>query len=293
MEHKAFWELNAPYKMPGTSLTVIGYSVAAERTGFYVPELDVMLDCGLPTNFTPEHIFITHCHCDHSWELPRMLLDINDVKTLSTKKVKVFIPEQTAKLTVDYIHSAFVFSKSNPKHTRIHTKYELNGVINGQKIEVSIRNHRWLVEIIECNHSVPTVGYGFSEIRKKLKPEYENLSGKEIGDLRRAGVEVSADVEFPMFCYLGDTTAKVFDNGNIWKYPTVFVECTYISDEHEELIMKNKHMHWKNLEPVVKGHPEVNFILYHFSKRYKSHEIWEFFKDKLMANMKLWVPIVQ
>ena len=289
MEFKTYWQSNDPYKLPQTNLTVIGYSVAAERTGFYIPELDIMLDCGLPTNFTPEYVFVTHCHGDHSWELHRILLEINNEKTLSTKKVKIYIPQKSVQLAVNYIHSATIFSKANPNHKRIHTKYEMTGVLANQLLELPIKNHRWLVEIIHCDHQVQTVGYGFSEIRKKLKQEYEGYSSIEIGALKKSGVDISIDTLFPMFCYLGDTTVAVFNDPSIWKYPNIFVECTYIADENDELITKNKHMHWKQLDPIIDQHPNNNFILYHFSKRYKNNEIMDFFKDKLRPNMKLWV----
>jgi hypothetical protein len=48
-----------------------------------------------------------------------------------------------------------------------------------------------VVEVIQCDHTVPTVGYGFSERRTKLKEQYSALSGAEIGKLRKTGVEVA------------------------------------------------------------------------------------------------------
>lgn len=59
----------------------------------------------------------------------------------------------------------------------------------------SIRFQLYLLNIIlakiavfDCNHTVPCVGYGLSELRQKLKPEYGNLSGSEIGTLKKKGI---------------------------------------------------------------------------------------------------------
>lgn len=40
----AHW--NQKWRLPGTQWTMTGYSRAAYRTGFYIPELDIMLDAG-------------------------------------------------------------------------------------------------------------------------------------------------------------------------------------------------------------------------------------------------------
>ena len=58
-----YWQKQ--WKIPGTSWQICGYSRSAYRTGFYITELDLMLDAG-PQNFSkPKTILITHSHINH------------------------------------------------------------------------------------------------------------------------------------------------------------------------------------------------------------------------------------
>lgn len=41
------WNKCPAIKVPNTSFTIKGWSVAAHRTNFYIPELKIMLDAGI------------------------------------------------------------------------------------------------------------------------------------------------------------------------------------------------------------------------------------------------------
>ena len=68
----------ASYDIPGTdNWQMTGHSRALERTGFWIPQLGIVLDAGvdLPTNAgcQPKAILITHGHIDHCNALPMLL----------------------------------------------------------------------------------------------------------------------------------------------------------------------------------------------------------------------------
>jgi ribonuclease Z len=296
MDYKFYWESVDPYKIPGTQLTIKGHSIAALKTGFYIPELKMMLDCGVPSNFIPNYIFITHGHADHSLNLPMSFVELNNKNNEYDKKVQIYLPTEITKMAYNSIHHFYIFSTSNPNHTRIHSKYKLNGVSDGDRLELEIKKKKIVVDIIKCDHTVPTVGYCFSEIRKKLKDEFIGLPGREIGEIRKSGIEINRSIEYPLFCYICDTTTKVLETyaGIIQKHKNIFIECSYLYDEHEKLVDENKHVHWKRLMPYVKKYSDKLFILFHFSKRYTNDQIRKFFnnefKKQSIDNVKLWIP---
>jgi ribonuclease Z len=94
------------------------------------------------------------------------------------------------------------------------------------------------VEVFKSEHRIPTVSYGFSEIKRKLKDEYNGLSSQEIVKLKTDKVEITREAEFKKFVFCGDTTEKIFTNDGILSYPDIIIECTYF--KNNDLVMANK-----------------------------------------------------
>lgn len=282
------WKIRDPYKLPGTPYTVVGYSVAAVKTSFFIPELKLMLDSGLSHGFQPEHIFITHLHMDHSLCLPNTVVQLGYFKTEMDKKPTIYVPERMVDKTKEFMYSVFAMSKNNPNH-RVGEKYNIMGVKSGLGLELELKKKLFSVQVIHCDHTVPCVGYGFSEIRKKLKDEYKDMEGKDIGQLRKSGVEVSEDKRFPVFCYLGDTSIAVFKDETIFDYPNIFVECSFVEEEDKDHADEKKHIYWGDLEQIIKEHPNNHFILYHFSQRYGKDVLEPFFAKYNYPNVYPWI----
>jgi ribonuclease Z len=76
--------------------------------------------------------------------------------------------------------------------------------------EFELKKEKYVLRVIKCTHSTPTVGYAFYKVANKLKEEYASLPGKEIGALRKKGIQVTKPVKTPNFVYVGDTTHAVF-----------------------------------------------------------------------------------
>jgi ribonuclease Z len=283
-------------QIPNTQLTLKGFSIAALRTNFYIPELGVMFDSGLSGSMSPDYIFITHGHGDHSANIPFHLLSSTELN-----RVQVYVPENdmpnsagvidkchVGNMLRMYINGLYCLScNTTEDKLRIGSVYDLH-IAQVGRLGLYIKN-KIDVEVIKCDHSVPCVGYGLIEKRAKLKSEYAGMSGKEIGVLRKAGTDVSQIVEIPFFCYLGDTSCKILEDTTIEKYNTIMIECTFIKDEDLAQAIETQHMHWSQLEQYILDRPHITFILYHFSQRNKPEEIDAFFKEKNIANIIPWI----
>jgi len=149
---------------------------------------------------------------------------------------------------------------------------QLIGVEPGQEIELS-RDH--VVTVFATTHTVPSVGYCVWQRRRKLKPEYQGLTGDQIRDLRLSGMEVTAEIRTPLVCYTGDTSPAGLDG-----YPPAFeaqiliTELTFFRPEHRrEKIHKYGHMHLDDILERADRFQNELIIAMHFSTRYHASQI--------------------
>lgn len=277
------WEYTTPLKIRNTGYTLIGYSIAALRTNFYIKELDIMLDAGISGNMSPDSIFITHCHSDHTANLPFHLY------TQKNTQIQVYVPEESIENFKKYVESTFMLTYDASSLDES-TTYKFNPVsITDKTLSHGKGKTTINVEVFKCFHTVPCVGYGFSENRQKLKEEYKQLPGKEIAKLRADGIDIYNIVTNYFLIFLGDTSKEILEDKELLKYSTIMIECTFLLDEELANADKTKHMHWNYLKPFVLSHPEITFILYHFSQRYKGNEIKEFFDKENCPNIITWI----
>jgi ribonuclease Z len=294
-----YWTL----KFKFNNYTIYGFSWAARKTGFYIPEMRIMLDCGVPNDFSPEHIFITHGHGDHCFYLPQTIIDTGDVKP------NIYIHTKDKEAIYQYIHSAYFLSTRNPK-PKIHNKYKLISCDENTKISIKINDKIWKIDIIKCFHTVPCIGYGFNEIRTCLKPEIiqilndhiksydiskmnenqiQKLKTQKIIELKKGGMIINDEYEYAHFCYIGDTNEYILKNPILNKFKLIMIECTFIDNDHFKEAQNNRHMHWNHLKPYINSHPEMTFILYHFSFRYDKLYIKNFFINENIKNVFAWI----
>ena len=282
--------------IPGTQLTLVGYSRANDKTFFYIPELKLGLDAGLCEGRKPDTLCITHTHDDH----------IADIAFMSSKpSVKIYLPSEAEKFTDDYIRARKALNHVAPVQPDL-LGYTLHGVTEGDVFRFG-KGRVYEVSVIRCEHKVPSVGYCFSEVKRGLKPEFEEIKsrllaageGKKFGKLmaekRKAGVILEEESLVPGFAFLGDTHVSAFgENPGVFDYPVIITECTFIQDSELERARQIGHTVWSDLKPIVENHPENLFVLTHFSLRYSDSEIISFFKAQseqapgTLDNIVLW-----
>jgi ribonuclease BN (tRNA processing enzyme) len=120
------------------------------------------------------------------------------------------------------------------------------------------------------------------------------MEGKELGKLRKQGVEITDSRFEKKFAFMGDTTIDVFKdpkNSELLKTPVIMVECTALDDLITPATARERgHTHCDELEPIVRAHPDITFILIHFSRSYKEDFIVNMFENVQCNNVVLWLP---
>ena len=261
MEYYKQWHNSK--KIESINYTFLGESTAGMRTSFYVPELKVLLDAGHQCYNKVQDIFITHTHADHIASLPLMVLE-----NVSDKiKTRIYCPNESKTFLINMIES---FLACNYNNSFLPKKYyDIIGLTAGYSFELKLNNKDIIIEVFASVHTVPTLSYGFSEKKKKLKDEYIGKSSCELVSLKKEGIEITKNVIQKKFIFCGDTTINIFDNNNIYSYPNIIIECTYFDDDDIVQANNRRHMHWSNLSPVIKSNQDISFHLIHVSAKHR------------------------
>jgi ribonuclease Z len=141
---------------------------------------------------------------------------------------------------------------------------------------------------VATTHTVPSVGYQVWLRRKKLKPEYQGLTGDEIRDIRLSGVEVSAEIRTPLICYMGDTSPAGLDNNpTVFESKILITELTFFRPEHrKDKLHKFGHTHLDDLIERADRFNNELIIAMHFSTRYQTNQIERAVMKRLPPRLK-------
>lgn len=242
-----------------------GFSKAGDRTGFMLYPHKILFDGGVRVEQAPAYILNTHCHVDHTGELPYIC---NKHKLFDRPSYEIYTPESTISVIMLLIRA--IGSVSNPKRM----SYTDEQILENQRIQLKPVNagdkfmiKDYEVQVLEAYHDVQSVGYGISSFAKKLKSEYIGLSGKEIGTLRKSGVEVQELVKVPDIAFFCDSTIHNLRDHSEWKeYPVIVCECTGLDGE---VVIDNGHTGITELLPVMLDNVDKQWIIIHTSRRLK------------------------
>ena len=276
---------NCPVKsISHKGLTIEGYSRAAVQSYWRIPEMKLGFDLGAhPWDFmgTPNW-FISHTHLDHIAALP---VYVARRRMMKMDPPTIYVPDRAIGAIQQMLNS---FQRLD----RGRLPCELVPVKAGQEIVLS---RELAITVHKVQHTVPAFGYVVWERRKKLKPEYQGLSGEEIRDVRLTGVEVSEERRTPRIAYLGDSTIGGLDaHPEMYQAEVLILEITFVLPEHRgNLIRKMGHIHLDDVvERQEKFQNEV-VIAGHFSTRYHPRQIRNTIEkrlpDMLGGRLNLWV----
>ncbi len=243
--------------------TVEGFSRAPVKTFWRVPEFKLGFDLGWqPWEFmgTPRY-FVSHTHMDHILALPAY---VARRRMMKMEPPTIYLP---AEKVAEVRQLLGVFCRLDQGALPC----ELIGVKPGDEIDLS---RELIVSVHKTYHSTPSVGYVVWERRKKLKPEFLELSGDEIRDLNLSGVEISYELRFPRVAFLGDSSARGLDeNPAMFEADVLIAEMTRISSRRNDGLKKGGHMRVEDYVDRREKFKNQKIIASHFSVRYPQREI--------------------
>jgi ribonuclease Z len=276
---------NCPFRtLQHKDLTIEGYSRAAVQSCWRVPELKLGFDIGAhPWDFTGTPIWcLTHTHLDHVAALP---VYVARRRMMKMEPPIVYVPAHARELIDSLLRIC-------QRLDRGRQPCELIGVEPGDGIELS-REH--VLEVIATRHTVPSVGYIVWERRKKLRPEFQQLTGEQIRDLRLAGTEVTEERRIPILAYTGDTApAGLDDNPALFEARVLITEMSFVAPGHrKEKIHKHGHLHLDDFVERQDRFQNELVIASHFSTRYHDKQIAHYVRkalpDMLGGRLHLWL----
>lgn len=245
-------------------IEIRGRSVSGYATAIALPEFDLVFDCGMATHdaIQAENVAITHGHLDHFGGIARHAY----IRGMTGMPSSQFL---VPGWLVPYVHKTMRFWGEVQEARK--APYGVTAVLPEQR--VNLGKGRFL-RAFKTHHRIQSQGYVLVEERKRLKPEFVGTPGKELGRMRREGVEFEDVFEVPLVGFTGDTRARLFDSYQP-EAKVFIVEATFIDDEVTVAEARKKgHVHLDELA----ARPEVfdkveTLMLAHFSKRHTNADI--------------------
>ncbi|MHC4520303.1 MAG: MBL fold metallo-hydrolase [Planctomycetota bacterium] len=256
-------------------LDVIGYSVAGEETVIALPQLDVCFDVGkAPDQIIPiNHVLLTHGHMDHAAGFAYYLSQRN---FCGLPAGTILAPANLIKPMQEIVNSW-----GRLDGNRIPAK--LVGVKPGDEHPIK---PNLFARAFPTKHSLGSVGFTVLEKRKKLKSEYTGLTGPQLVELKKQGVQIDNPLEVPIVTYLGDTQYVDFAQLDyVVKSKILIAECTFYEDEHTGRANAGRHMHVDEFASLVERLENEHIIIAHTTQRTAMHEVRKMLKEALPAEI--------
>jgi ribonuclease Z len=264
---------NLPVKtLTFKEITIEGYSRAAVQTYWRIPEYKLGFDLGAqPWSFMGTPLwFVSHTHMDHLVALP---VYVARRRMMKMEPPTIYLPEHA-------IEPIQKILKYFSRMDRGRLPCTLVPIHAGEEIEIS-REH--VVTVSATVHTVPSFGFVVWERRKKLKPEFLELPGEKIRDLKFAGVEITTEMRIPRVAYLGDSSPAGLDAcPDMYEAEVLITEMTFVAARHrKDKIHKYGHMHLDDLIERREKFKNQLIIASHFSTRYHTKQVVEQVTRKL------------
>lgn len=256
--------------------TLRGQSLGGMYTALHVPQFDALLDVGvaLRTGASSKHLFLSHAHVDHLGALPS-LLGMRGLMGV-TEPLTVYAPAPVA----DGLNAALAGFGALHRWP-----LEVAVVPMQPGDEVSLRRDL-SVRAFKTFHPVPSLGFLFFSHVQKLRAEFIDLPGPEIGRRRKAGEDLFDTAEHAHLAYATDTLPRVLEaNPELLGVRTLVLECTFL--DHRKTVEAARagcHIHLDELLPFAPRLKNEHLVLMHFSQLYRPDEARRILRERWPAD---------
>ncbi len=250
-------------------MKLIGYSKALYSTWFYYAPDRILFDCGEGMStylenkvYAIQRVFLSHGHADHISGLMGLINIRNNAMGDREKDLTIYFPAGNHFISELIVY----FSRTN---RRLRYNLEWVPLQPGDRVQLLEGRHGRYLEAFATVHSPGEISLGYSivERRRRLKPEYRDLSQEEIVKLVRAGkkAEITEEYDQRIFSYGGDSVPlKPYF---IRDTEVLCHEATFLRDEDRK---EYKHSTvWEAIEVAVEAGVKKELILFHLSSRYR------------------------
>ena len=265
-------------------LTIEGYSRAAVQSCWRVNELKLLFDVGVqPWDFMgTSTMFITHAHLDHIAALPAY---VSRRRMMKMDPPVIYLPDSA-------VDAAWNMLQTFRTLDRGAMPCELVGLLGGDETPIG---REYIVTAVTTKHTIDSVGFIVYQRRHKLKPEFRELSGEQIRDLKLGGTEITDETRVPIFAYTGDTSPPGLDaNPDFYRAKILVSELTFVAPEHrKDKIHKHGHMHVDDYRRRADRFENELIIAAHLSTRYNAAQVKRMVSKALPGmlggRLKLWL----
>ncbi|MBN1804521.1 MAG: MBL fold metallo-hydrolase [Sedimentisphaerales bacterium] len=253
------------------NMEIVGYSVAGEETVVAMPQLDVCFDIGKAPDqlISVNHVLLTHGHMDHAAGIAYYLSHRN---FCGMPAGTILVPQNLLQ-PIKEIIDAWGRLDGNK------IPANLVGVKAGDEYQIK---PNLIARVFPTKHSKGSVGFSIIEKRKKLKPEYNTLTGPQIVELKKQGIGIDYPLELPIVSYIGDTQYVDFSQLKyIAESKILIAECTFYEEGHSGRAEAGKHMHIDEFTTLLKNTQNEHIVITHTTLRTPMHEIRKILKNAL------------
>jgi ribonuclease Z len=244
-------------------LVVDGVSVGGFASCLDVPELKVCVDLGVVLDrvVARDVVLITHAHADHLGSLVQHVAQ----RGLRGMPPATYVVPPGIEGDVEELLGIW------RRLDRGALRAVVRPLAPGDELQL---RRDLVVRPFETVHRVPSQGYLFERVHKRLKEGYQGLSPEELYKLREYGEELDEPVREPLLAVTGDTTIEgLLRNPEALGAPRLIVEATFlgerVSPDRAEAL---GHVHLDQIAEIADRIECRALLINHVSPRYSGDQ---------------------